>query len=395
MHSVRLRTNLFMICGLTAVLMTARSSVGQIVIPISQNRSADVFVITPCGDVSDFDVAMGFGPFNGTVQADQPCGAGSGHATAAQQSQIDASSMSGSASTSIQATNGGVGLIIASANSSFTVTFELPLSNNLSKFVAVGQLDAQAMPSDPNIAAGTGGSIRLTGPGAQTIFFDTVNDPGQPNSLAVAKVGVLPPGIYTFSASVASILDDDMAPQFTADASVVFTFDVSILGDVDADGDADLLDLDALVAVLMEMPLDPAHVANADLNGDGAADCDDIQLMVDALLFVPPPPPLPPGPPVNSVTYAPGPAVSNCPFSFTVAAVTGSGFDPNVTAKLTQTGQPDILASSNTFTDSTFFEANFDDLSGIAPGAWQLEAANPGTEFTIAPDTLTVIQCPS
>ena len=193
MHAMPLRTNLSMICGLTAVLMTARSSVGQIVIPISQNRSVDVFVISPCSQTSDFDVAVAFDPFNGLVQTDQPCGAGSGHATAAQQSQIGVSSMSGSASTSIQARDSGLGLIIASANASFTVTFELPLTNNLSKFVASGQLDAQAIPSDPNIAAGTGGSIRLTGPGAQTIFFNTVNDPGQPNSLAVAEVGVLPP----------------------------------------------------------------------------------------------------------------------------------------------------------------------------------------------------------
>ena len=394
MYSMRLRTNLPMICGLTAVLITAQSSVGQIVIPISQSRNADVFVITPCGQAADSDGAMAFDPFNGLAQTDQPCGAGSGHAAATQQSQIDASSMSGSASTSIQATDSGLGLIIASANSSFTVTFELPLTNNLSKFVLSGQLNAQASPSDPNIAAGTGGSIRLTGPGSQTIFFDTVNDPGQPNSLAVAEVGVLPPGIYTFNVSVASILDDDLPPEFTADADFVFTFDVSILGDVDADGNADFLDLDAMIAVLLGMPLDPAHVANADLNGDGSANGNDIQLMVDALLFVPPPPPPPPGPPVNSVTYTPGPAVSNCPFSFTVAAVTGSGFDPNVTAKLTQAGRPDIPASAVVFTNSTFVEANFDDLSGIAPGTWQLEVANPGTAFTVGTDALTVIQCP-
>ncbi len=102
-----------------------------------------------------------------------------------------------------------------------------------------------------------------------------------------------------------------------------------------------------------------------------------------------------PGPPVNSVTYTPGPTISNCPFSFTVAAVTGNNFDPNVTAKLTQAGQTDIPASSITFTNSTFFEANFSDLSGVTPGTWQLEVANPGTASTIAPDTLTVIQCPS
>ena len=86
---------------------------------------------------------------------------------------------------------------------------------------------------------------------------------------------------------------------------------------------------------------------------------------------------------------------ATAPISFTVAAVTGSSFDPNVTAKLTQAGQPDISASSISFTDSTFFEADFDDLSGIAPGTWRLEVANPGTASTIAPDTLTVIQCPS
>ena len=34
------------------------------------------------------------------------------------------------------------------------------------------------------------------------------------------------------------------------------------------------------------------------------------------------------------------------------------------------------------------------DLSGIAPGTWQLEVANPGAAFTIAPDTVTVVRCP-
>ena len=128
----------------------------------------------------------------------------------------------------------------------------------------------------------------------------------------------------------------------------------------------------------------------SELSADGL----DIPLCLEALLFVPPPPPPPPGPTVNTVSYAPGPTVSNCPFSFTVASVQGAGFDPAVTAKLTQPGRPDLPASGIVFTNATFFEAVFGDLSGIATGLWQLEVANPGTALTVAQDGLTVVQCP-
>ena len=380
MNSMPRRPYPAIILATVATLIFLRSVQAQILIPISQSRNIQAS--------SSSDLAAGFGPFDSMVQADDVFGEATVHATASQQSQIGSTSLSGIGSITHQ----DIGLGFSGAQSFFRVTIELPAANNLSKFVVSGQLNAQAMPSDPNVAAVAFADIILTGPGTQTVFSHTVGFPGQPNSLAVAEAGVLPPGRYTLVVSARSFIDDGGFPQFTADATFDFTFDVSILGDVDTDGDADFVDLGAMVAVLIGAPLDPAHMANADLNGDGSANGDDIQLMVDALLFVPPPPP---GPPVNSVTYMPGPTVSNCPFSFTVAAVTGNSFDPNVIAKLTQTGQPDIPASSISFTDSTFFEANFDDLSGIAPGTWQLEIANPGTAFTFAPDTLTVVQCPS
>jgi hypothetical protein len=57
-----------------------------------------------------------------------------------------------------------------------------------------------------------------------------------------------------------------------------------ISGDLNGDGDVDFDDLNALVAVLLGVPLDPAHVARADLNGDGNNDGEDIQLFVDAIL---------------------------------------------------------------------------------------------------------------
>ncbi len=63
--------------------------------------------------------------------------------------------------------------------------------------------------------------------------------------------------------------------------------EVPIPADIDGDGDVDFDDLDALVAVLLGMPLDAAHVANADLNGDGNSDGLDIALFVALLLSGP------------------------------------------------------------------------------------------------------------
>ncbi len=59
---------------------------------------------------------------------------------------------------------------------------------------------------------------------------------------------------------------------------------VPIVGDIDGDGDVDSDDLVAIVAVLLDSPLDPAHVTNSDLNGDGAADGEDIQPFAVVLL---------------------------------------------------------------------------------------------------------------
>ena len=55
-------------------------------------------------------------------------------------------------------------------------------------------------------------------------------------------------------------------------------------GDINCDGTIDSSDVDALSAVLVGLDTDPAHVAAADLSGDGVRNGDDIHPFVEAFL---------------------------------------------------------------------------------------------------------------
>lgn len=57
-----------------------------------------------------------------------------------------------------------------------------------------------------------------------------------------------------------------------------------IPGDVDCDGNIDLLDASALASVLIEIDTQPCHVAASDVNNDGAANGADIQALVITLV---------------------------------------------------------------------------------------------------------------
>ncbi len=59
---------------------------------------------------------------------------------------------------------------------------------------------------------------------------------------------------------------------------------VPILGDLDADGDVDLVDRDLLIQVLLGRDAEGCHATRADLDESGMADARDVQRFVEAIL---------------------------------------------------------------------------------------------------------------
>ncbi|MCK6482894.1 MAG: hypothetical protein L6R00_02010 [Phycisphaerae bacterium] len=71
-------------------------------------------------------------------------------------------------------------------------------------------------------------------------------------------------------------------PELMASIALPLT-PVPVPGDIDGDGDVGETDRTLLVAVLLGLDIDPQHVARADMNGDGAADGEDVGAFLEAL----------------------------------------------------------------------------------------------------------------
>ncbi len=197
-------------------------------------------------------------------------------------------------------------------------------------------------------------------------------------------------------------------------------------GDINGDGTVDDLDLEAFVAVLLDMPLDESHVARSDLNFDNVADGRDIAPFVsfylnpivigaccraDATCNVIPeldcmlgggiPNWLGPGT-VCSECPTPGPVIIDgnpnvtlfCIFegSQVFFSITGLNFSPLANAKLVQEGVPDLLPFFMDVQSSDFILAGFD--LGIAePGIYSLIVTNPDNQSATGPDQYLIEFC--
>ena len=116
-----------------------------------------------------------------------------------------------------------------------------------------------------------------------------------------------------------------------------------------------------------------------------------------AQLAAPTPTPTPTGTPTPSPTPTPvplqlfviAPARGGDEAAVT-RQLTGQGFQPGATAKLTRAGQTDILGTSPNITnDGTTLTATFD-LTGKARGLWSVVVTNPGGATATLPDAFTI-----
>ncbi|MHC4414987.1 MAG: hypothetical protein ACYS0G_06870 [Planctomycetota bacterium] len=250
-----------------AMLCLNPAATGGEITPVSQDRATNAFVIVPqCGgDASDGDAAEGFDPFQSQAEAVLECDVAFALASAGQQSQIDPSSLSASGSAASEAHADIPETIHAIADSLFSVTFELESEN---AFLMDGVISA-ASSGDPIVIL-AGALVSLIGPDDQTIFTHLVEPGpgGKGNSQIIGEGGVLEPGVYTLRAQATTVIDNDVPPDRSAQASFDLTFDVSIVGDLDGDGTVGVPDLLFLLGAWGPCP-DPPQACPADLNGDG------------------------------------------------------------------------------------------------------------------------------
>jgi len=114
--------------------------------------------------------------------------------------------------------------------------------------------DQQDLPVEPEARIPIGGGFYLTRPAFLTVEAVTVNEAEQ-----VIYVG-----------------DEDN--------TMVHVFTPGLLvGDIDGDGDKDMDDVIAFVAVLLDDPMDPKHVDRSDINADMLVNGLDTQFFVDAV----------------------------------------------------------------------------------------------------------------
>ncbi len=268
MHCTRTRTTIATVAASAAALTAALAANGGTITPISQERFTGTEVILPgCKGLADGEQAMSFDPFDSTLETFQQCGSAYGHISAEQSSQIGASSLTATGNSFTK--NADLGLIVL-GSSVFVVSFEL---TSASTFTLAGTLIGN--PGDPDNTVQGRALIELTGPGNRTVFAHSVGGPGEGTLLTLDDTAALQPGVYTLRASEEVSLIGDVQELGIGQGFFDFTFEISIIGDLDGDGAVGILDFLALLAAWGPCPAPPADCP-ADLDGDGAAGINDL-----------------------------------------------------------------------------------------------------------------------
>ena len=272
--------NIKIFAAASAALMACGTAAGQTIIPIGQNRFVSNAQVNAqqCGGDFFFDEeeAEGVEPFDAFVRTQHGCDSGFASATAGQQSQIDSASMTASGTATSEAHGPVPGMVHAFGISYFEVTFELP---SLSRFTLDGRMTAGSFP-DANVDAIVLARLWEGPIGGVLLLQQSVEPPpgGGTNNQALQAAGTLEPGVYTLDVQAGSFIDNEVPPSRSGQASFDFTFDVTILGDIDGDGHVGILDLLALLAAWG--PCDDCDDCPADFNGDCTVGIIDLLLLL-------------------------------------------------------------------------------------------------------------------
>ncbi len=233
-----------------AMLWVCGPVAAQTIIPIEQDRSVSNEQVNAPQCSGDFlfdgEAAMGFDPFDALVQTRHGCDSGFAGATAGQQSQIDAASLSATGTATSEAGGPVPGVVHAFGISHFVVTFELASS---SRFSLDGIMSAGSSP-DANMGAIVLARLWEGQTGGVLILQQSVEPApgGRLKTETLKGAGGLEPGVYTLDVQAGTFIDNDVPPCRTGQASFEFTFNVAILGDLDGDGTVGILDFLMLLA---------------------------------------------------------------------------------------------------------------------------------------------------
>ena len=280
-RNMTLGTKAALVAALPGLWICASVAAGQTIIPIDQDRfvSTEVVNAPQCGPDTLFDevTALGFDPFDASVQTQHSCKLGFAGATGSQQSQIDEASMSATGTTTCESHALIPGMVHAFGFSRFLVTFEV---TSLSRYSLDGIGSAGSFPDGNTDAAVL---TRLwAGPiGGVLLFQQLIEQPpgGGLNTQPLVGAGTLVPGVYTLDIHAGSAMDNEVPPSRSGQTSFTFTFDVTIIGDLDGDGAVGILDFLALLAAWGPCPAPPIECP-ADLDGDGTVGISDFLILL-------------------------------------------------------------------------------------------------------------------
>ena len=197
-----------------AMLSACGPAAAQTIIPIEQDRSVSNEQVNAPQCTADFlfdgEAAMGFDPFDALVKTHHGCDSGFASATAGQQSQIDAASMSATGTATSEAGGPVPGVVHAFGISHFVVTFEVASS---SRFSLGGIMSAGSSP-DANVGAIVLARLWEGLVGGVLIIEQSVEPGpgGRLNTETLEGAGGLEPGLYTLDVQAGTFIDNDVPP---------------------------------------------------------------------------------------------------------------------------------------------------------------------------------------